>query len=30
MKIYRVIQIKFNQLVSENARMIINLLTKRI
>jgi len=29
-KIYRVIQIKFNQLVSENARMIINLLTKRI
>ena len=30
MKIYRVIQIKFNQLVDENVHMIINLPTKRI
>jgi len=30
MKIYQVIQTKFNQLVQENVRMIINLPTKRI
>jgi len=30
LKIYHVIQIKFNQLVEENVRMIINLPTKRI
>jgi len=30
MKIYHVIQTKFNQLVEENVRMIINLPTKRI
>ena len=30
MKIYHVIQTKFNQLVEENVHMIINLPTKRI
>jgi len=30
MKIYQVIQTKFNQLVQENVRMITNLPTKRI
>jgi len=30
MKIYPVIQTKFNQLVEENVHMIINLPTKRI